>query len=442
MKKNNSYESINVKKQYFKLVLTNMIAYFLVFVVLGLVMILSSNTYFFKDIENSLKVCEEDNKTRISKGMNEYRFNNQNNRINVVLYNEDLERVAYSRTLLNYFIKIDDMTPDPLSNEEIGKYLDDSSISKVAIDKIDETIFEEENGYKFMTLSFEVNSPMASEVKYCKLIIMINGEVAARDKIINVYLMISATLLLLGFLASIIVSKRAIKPIGDSLEKQLAFVSDASHELRTPLAIVQSKLENILTKKDSSVMEVSGDIAVSLKEVERLSKLTNELLTLARSDNDTTTIDFQLLNIKESLNNTIDIFKEMAELDGRYFNYDISDIYFIHDKQKLIELMVILLDNAIKYTLDGDSIDVAIYKEGNNAIIKVSDTGIGISDETMKRIFERFYREDKARSRATGGNGLGLAIAKTIVLEHNGKIIVDHNNPKGTVFTIAIPIKK
>ena len=104
--------------------------------------------------------------------------------------------------------------------------------------------------------------------------------------------------------------------------------------------------------------------------------------------------------------------------------------------------MIILLDNALKYTNENDSIIVTLKSGMFDAIIEVADTGIGISEETKAKIFERFYREDKARSRQTGGNGLGLSIAKTIVSDMKGKITVDHNVPKGTKFIITLPKSK
>ena len=104
--------------------------------------------------------------------------------------------------------------------------------------------------------------------------------------------------------------------------------------------------------------------------------------------------------------------------------------------------MIIILDNALKYTNEGDEIIISLRNGMFDAIIEVADTGIGITEETKEKIFERFYREDKARSRQTGGNGLGLSIAKTIVTDMKGKISVDHNSPKGTKFTITFPKTK
>lgn len=108
------------------------------------------------------------------------------------------------------------------------------------------------------------------------------------------------------------------------------------------------------------------------------------------------------------------------------------------DKNKISELMIILLDNAIKYTEENDTITISTYSKDGKCNIEVADTGIGISDEGLKRVFDRFYREDKARNRETGGTGLGLSIAHTIVTRHKGSIKAMHNSPKGTVFLVRI----
>ena len=109
------------------------------------------------------------------------------------------------------------------------------------------------------------------------------------------------------------------------------------------------------------------------------------------------------------------------------------------DRTKINQLMVILIDNAIKYTEEGDSIEISTFLKDGKCIIEVKDTGIGVSEEGLTRIFERFYRDDKARNRETGGTGLGLSIASTIVKAHGGNIKASHNNPKGTIFTIRLP---
>ena len=146
--------------------------------------------------------------------------------------------------------------------------------------------------------------------------------------------------------------------------------------------------------------------------------------------------------LDEFVSNIIKNYIELAEIEGKKITIDTSFGKEIKiDRTKIHELLVILIDNAIKYTEEGDSIEVLTYSKDNKCIIEVKDTGIGVSEEGLKRIFERFYRDDKARNRETGGTGLGLSIASTIVKSHGGTIKASHNEPKGTVFTVRLPLK-
>ena len=270
----------------------------------------------------------------------------------------------------------------------------------------------------------------------------IDGELDAHEEFKSSLIIGALVIVILGYISSFFIMKNSTRPLQEFVDKQLAFVSDASHELRTPLAIVQSKIENILANPDQSVYDVSEDLAVSLKELSRLNKLTTELLALARNDQNRQVYNFEKANLNIVLSEVLDPFIEIAEFENRKLSYTAEDVDVTIDKDKIRELMIILLDNAMKYTSSGDSINVSLKLISGEAVIEIADTGIGISDVTKEKIFERFYREDKTRSRETGGNGLGLSIAKNIVEDMKGKISVDHNSPKGTKFTIVFPRAK
>ena len=144
-------------------------------------------------------------------------------------------------------------------------------------------------------------------------------------------------------------------------------------------------------------------------------------------------------NIDELIKETVKPYQEYASLEEKNIKLDLKYEKEINiDRNKITELMVILLDNAIKYTAKGDTITIKTYQKEGKCNIEVQDTGIGISDEGLKKVFNRFYREDKARSRETGGTGLGLSIASTIVLSHKGTIKAMHNKPKGTIILVKI----
>ena len=195
----------------------------------------------------------------------------------------------------------------------------------------------------------------------------------------------------------------------------------------------------LLQSPESKIIDKSQDIVLSLNETRRLSKMITELMDLARSDANRNTVHKSKTDIKKITRKIVIPYKEMAELQSKTMNLNIDcDKELNIDKNKIKQLLVILLDNAIKYTEENDVIDVDIHNHEDKLHIVVKDTGIGISDEGLKHIFERFYREDKARSRSKGGTGLGLSIAHTIVKSHGGSIKLTHNKPKGTVVTVKI----
>lgn len=270
----------------------------------------------------------------------------------------------------------------------------------------------------------------------------VNSEMQIRSRVVRIYVVSVIAILVLALVVSFWASRFVIKAIMEAFEKQTNFVSDASHELRTPLAIIQSKLENVLSHSEATVMDVSDDLAVSLNEVIRLSKLTNNLLTLSRSDREKIDLDLQETDVYNLVLQTAEPFVEIGAMSGKSIDFDCEHIVANIDKDKINQILVIFLDNALRYTDEGDKITVHLAKVKEELILSVKDTGIGISEETKAHMFDRFYREDKARNRDTGGRGLGLAIAKALVTICNGKISAEHNSPKGTIMSIVIPLNK
>ena len=162
-------------------------------------------------------------------------------------------------------------------------------------------------------------------------------------------------------------------------------------------------------------------------------------MILATADSSKLQLKKEQKNIDEVIKETTAPYIEYAEMQGKKLVLDLNCNKVANiDVSKITELMVILLDNAIKYTKENEKITVKTHNKDGRCFIEVIDEGIGISDEQKKHIFERFYRADKARSRETGGTGLGLAIAQTIVKAHGGTIRVYNNEPKGTKFVVKI----
>ena len=276
---------------------------------------------------------------------------------------------------------------------------------------------------------------------YTQIMINIDAEQSLIEHFTTILVSCTIIFILLSITASYILSKRTMKPIVQSWNRQTEFVENASHELRTPLTIIQNKLELLLRKPHSKVMDQFESIALSLSETRRLSKLTSDLLTLARSDSTLTQLQEEPFELDVFIGELCIPYKDVAQAENKHFDVNLcSSVRINADKNRIHQLMVILLDNSLKYTSEGDRISIQTGMEENKAVIKVSDSGIGISKDNLPYIFDRFYREDKARSREKGGTGLGLSIAQWIVESHQGTISVESAIESGTIFTIRLPI--
>ena len=226
------------------------------------------------------------------------------------------------------------------------------------------------------------------------------------------------------------------------------FVSNVSHELRTPLTSVKSYLEAL---DDGALSEpVAPDfVKVSLNETNRMMRMVTDLLSLSRIDNETSQLDIELTNFTAFITfilNRFDKIKSQSQEDTKKYElireYPITPIWVEIDTDKMTQVIDNILNNAIKYSPDGGKIKVRMKTTDAQLIISISDEGLGIPKKDLPRIFDRFYRVDKARSRAQGGTGLGLAIAKEIIKQHKGFIWAKSEYGKGSTFTIVLPYDK
>lgn len=329
-----------------------------------------------------------------------------------------------------------------LNENEIGtlffeNYLQDYELDKSQLDEITMTAIHDL--YHFRYLLFTDNNDQ-DEIAYTQLMINVDAEQTIISNFEKLIIICSAIFIVLSISASFILSRKMMKPIIHSWNKQAEFVENASHELRTPLTIIQNKLELLLTAPQKRIADKFENIALSLSETRRLSKLTSDLLTLARADSEETQLIKQPIHIDPFIQDVCAPYKEIAESQEKHFWLNLNCSFTIEaDETRLHQLLVILLDNALKYTSANDSIGVKTYEEDQKVVVEVSDKGIGIKEENIQYIFDRFYREDKARSRETGGMGLGLSIAQWIVAKHSGTIKVSKNQNKGTTFLVKLP---
>lgn len=238
----------------------------------------------------------------------------------------------------------------------------------------------------------------------------------------------------------------ALNNMIDGLEKAFhhisQFTADASHELRTPLTVLHCELEAIIQKThiDTDIQEKIGS---ALGETERLAKIVDGLLTISRLDAGEARVEKTLLDVAQLTMATVEQMRLLAEDKNiSLYCYALSNIFIYGDTTRLKQVVVNLLDNAVKYTPVNGTIKVSVSTQENFAVIEVLDTGIGISPLALPQIFERFYRADKARSREQGGSGLGLSIVKSICLAHGGDIKVQSKENQGSCFRIILPLIK
>lgn len=313
----------------------------------------------------------------------------------------------------------------------------DSSAMDTVVQKKIETYWGKIELYRMVTV--RVNNLSHPQVAYAS--ILINTEQLEVSNIRTVRIIISVMVFfwIISLFASMYLAKWTRRPILESFERQKNFVENASHELRTPLTVLQNRLEHLFRKPQATILESSESIAASLDEVRNMRLLTTNLLNLARRDDGLTP---ELVEIPVSFFDPIFAsYSLVAEEQSKQFigvNRLIQPI--VSDKTLLKQLLTILFDNAVKYTGDGGKIFLSISRIEKQLLIEVADDGIGISDADKTKIFDRFYRVDKARTRQTGGFGLGLSLAKQIVLSLGGTIKVRDNQPKGTVFEVKLPL--
>jgi two-component system, OmpR family, sensor histidine kinase CiaH len=248
--------------------------------------------------------------------------------------------------------------------------------------------------------------------------------------------------LVLSFGGAWFLSGRALIPIQQAFRRQQEFVADASHELRTPLTVLRSATE-LLNRHRDEPLASNGALFDDIRaEIARMERLAADLLTLARSDQGELELMVAPLDLASL---TGDVMRRVAPLAQAQdvalaLETDGPPATVEADPDRLQQVLLILLDNAIKHTPAGGRVAVAVHRQGAAAVLEVSDTGAGIAPEDLPRIFDRFYRADTARSHARGGTGLGLAIAKTLVDAHHGALTLTSTPGVGTRASVRLPL--
>ena len=293
--------------------------------------------------------------------------------------------------------------------------------------------------YRVILSEINIDS-VSTNIKYAAVLINTSQIEQISQNHEQLIVVVMASFWILSIIASLYLARVSVKPLLESMQKQQSFVENASHELRTPLAVLQNRLETLFRKPEATIMESSESIASSLEEVRNMRFLTTNLLNLARRDDG---IKPELGEVEpDFFNTTFTNYEMIASENNRVFHFE-NRIHrtIITDKLLLKQLMTILFDNAVKYTEEEGDIHFVIATTERNLYLSVADDGIGISAVDKKKIFDRFYRVDKARTRQKGGFGLGLSLAKQIVDALKGTISVKDNKPHGTIFEVKIAIQ-
>ncbi|MBR3152404.1 MAG: HAMP domain-containing histidine kinase [Clostridia bacterium] len=413
-----------IHKQLIKNMFFNMILFSIIFSAFSFIIFTQLNSYLYVSVDKELKKCKDDylKFADFKEEDGAYNLNIdkiKNPRITCVIRDEDGNLVnanSFGKNLQTYIKEID--------------------FKKKNIDSIYEISINSD--YFYRGTCFEVELPDKEKV-YVELLVNVNSEKQMINNFAKTLSIGTGIVILLSIFVSYGLAVKAMRPIARNYRKQSEFIQNVSHELRTPLTIIHAKQEMLLQSPNSKIIDKSEDIALTLNETRRLSKMIKELMELARTDQEKIKLDKEKTDINSLIEETALPYSDMAKVQGKNIKFNLNCKKEIKvDRNRIKQLLIILLDNALKYTEKGDSIEIEAYNKDEKCFINIKDTGIGISDEGIKRVFERFYREDKARSRETGGTGLGLSIAYTIVNLHGGSIKIGHNKPKGTVVFVRV----
>jgi signal transduction histidine kinase len=303
------------------------------------------------------------------------------------------------------------------------------------------------NDREYLTLGFVntteamAGSSAASHVAYVVVIRNLEEENKMLDTLRMDLAIGCAAGVLFSILVGFFLAGHALVPIRRSWNKQQQFVADASHELRTPTAVIQTRAELLFRHPQHTIEEESQNIALILKEIKRMGRLIDDLLTLARTDSNQLQIHAAPISLHLLLQEITEQFELLADTKSIQIHSHIQPAVIEGDDNRLRQLFIILLDNALKFTPPNGFINVTCHTSPHYVRVFVKDSGCGISPDDLPHVFERFYRGDKSRSRTEGGTGLGLSIAEWIVLAHNGTIHVASQAGSGTEFQLMFPRK-
>jgi len=259
--------------------------------------------------------------------------------------------------------------------------------------------------------------------------------------LLTLLLTVGSVALLGAGLGGLFLANRALMPARLAWTNQQRFIADASHELRTPLTLLRADAEVLLRGREHLEAEDAALLEDIVAEANHMGRLATNLLTLARLDTESLHREHEVVSLAELAQNIARRMQPLAELRGITVEVECpNNPYVIGDPVLLEQAVLVLLDNAIKYNRRGGRVTVRTVVQGEQVLLEVEDTGIGIATEHLPHLGERFYRVDKARSREAGGTGLGLSIARNIAFTHGGQLALSSVLEQGTTVTLTFPL--
>ncbi|WP_394894427.1 sensor histidine kinase [Clostridium perfringens] len=318
------------------------------------------------------------------------------------------------------------MNPNPYFDEDNLPDLGEESKSKV-----EQITFK---GYKFRGVT------ISSRDIRVQLLINIDSEVQSINQLIKTIIMALVILIGIALVLSYILSSKVIKPIKKAYDKQVFFVQDASHEMKTPLAVIKGKLELLANSWDDKIEDHFEHISKMMSEVRDLEKLNSDLLLLSKEDIDNS-VNIVSFELEEFIEDLSEFYVDLAEVQEKNFivNRPLTPVIVKWDYSKVKRMLIILLENAFKYTEEGGKISLSFEEVNKNIKIIVLDNGIGIKEEDIGRIFDRFFRSADVRGKNIKGSGIGLSLLKSIGKTLGTDIKLYSKYGIGTRFEITIP---
>lgn len=303
--------------------------------------------------------------------------------------------------------------------------------------KLNDIFTFSENGYTFRELNVEIDEYQIQIIRN------IDSEISSLRQLIFVFIIGILISLIITYYLAVYLTKKALIPIETAWNNQAKFIQDASHELRTPISIISSKLERMLKHPNSTISDEVETIADAMSEIRRSKKMISDLLSLTKEEA-ITKLNITEVNIKNFIKDICVDYVDIADIQEKRFemNFNLKNETIFTDENKLRQLLIIFIDNAFKYTKENDFIAININQKDNvYTEIFIIDSGVGIKQEDIPYIFDRFFRSENVRDKDIDGSGIGLSIAKMIAINLGAEISVKCENNK-TEFKIIIQNNK